>query len=239
MNKGFTLVELSIVIIIVALIIGGVVAGSNMISQLRLNSVITQVKENTFATFAFRDKYGALPGDFANARAFLGTDCGASDAECNGDGNNVISFTASSVDSEEHRFWHHLFLAGLVNDEFKPENGVNCSPGNNRPLVDSSSNTQGGLQVININDSETNFSFRVALPYNSECNGAFFSSAESLSLDKKFDDGTPALGDVRQSCQICLNNDGAQCYQFSSNTFLNLDFQGKMCVVRIYPTVTN
>ena len=45
MKKGFSLVELSIVLIIIGLLIAGVSSGSKLIKQARINSLINELNE--------------------------------------------------------------------------------------------------------------------------------------------------------------------------------------------------
>ena len=54
--KGFTLIELSIVLVIISLIIGGVMVGQSLVEQARLKQVISQINEikqvvNTYKNF--------------------------------------------------------------------------------------------------------------------------------------------------------------------------------------------
>jgi prepilin-type N-terminal cleavage/methylation domain-containing protein len=68
MKKGFTLVELSIVLVILGLLAGGVLAGQSLIRAAELRSVTTQLEQYSTAIYAFRDRYFAIPGDEEFAR---------------------------------------------------------------------------------------------------------------------------------------------------------------------------
>lgn len=66
-EKGFTLVELAIVMIIIGLLIGGILKGQELIANAQLTSTIAQVNGINAALSTFRDKYSSLPGDMPNA----------------------------------------------------------------------------------------------------------------------------------------------------------------------------
>jgi len=70
MKNGFSLVELSIVLVIVGLLVGGVLTGKSLIRAADLRSVSTDYEGYRTATSAFRDKYFGLPGDITNASSF-------------------------------------------------------------------------------------------------------------------------------------------------------------------------
>lgn len=59
---GFTLLELSIVLVIIGLIVGGVVAGQNLIRNAELNSIHSNFTQIKIALNNYRFKYNALPG---------------------------------------------------------------------------------------------------------------------------------------------------------------------------------
>lgn len=102
MDRGFSLVELSIVLVILGLLTGGILAGQSLIRAAELRSVITTTDRYQAAVYSFRDKYFALPGDMRNATSFWGdqatgpsacADAGITDGTpgtCNGNGDGLI-----------------------------------------------------------------------------------------------------------------------------------------------------
>lgn len=63
MKRGFTLVELSIVLVIIGLLIGGILASQSMITTAKMARAIKQVSEYEIAINNFKSKYGTIPGD--------------------------------------------------------------------------------------------------------------------------------------------------------------------------------
>ena len=70
--RAFSLVELSIVLVILGLLTGGILAGQSLIRAAELRAVTTEYQRYVAAVQTFRDKYMALPGDMPNAIAFWG-----------------------------------------------------------------------------------------------------------------------------------------------------------------------
>ena len=62
-NKGFTLIELSIVLVIIGLIVGGVLVGQDLIKAAEIRATVSQVEGYNSAVNTFRLKYNGLPGD--------------------------------------------------------------------------------------------------------------------------------------------------------------------------------
>jgi prepilin-type N-terminal cleavage/methylation domain-containing protein len=56
-NKGFTLIELSIVLVIIGLIVGGVLGGRELVKQAELRKVLKEAEQFKTAANAFRAKY--------------------------------------------------------------------------------------------------------------------------------------------------------------------------------------
>ena len=81
-KKGFSLVELSVVLIIIGLLVAGVSVGSKLIEQSRIMRYVYAINSLDSSINGFYLKYTGLPGDLSNANDFgLGN---------NGNGDNVI-----------------------------------------------------------------------------------------------------------------------------------------------------
>jgi type II secretory pathway pseudopilin PulG len=89
-SGGFTLIELSIMLVIIGLIIGGVLVGQSLISAATVRAQITQIEKYNTAANTFYGKYGYLPGDIPDptASSFGFASRGVNAGE--GDGNGVI-----------------------------------------------------------------------------------------------------------------------------------------------------
>lgn len=98
-QKGFTLVELAVVMIIIGLLIGGILKGQEMIANAQITSTVAQAKAIDAATSTFRDQYDALPGDMRNATTRL---VGCAAAPCtNGDGDSRLDQALGIVPAGE------------------------------------------------------------------------------------------------------------------------------------------
>src|ERR1035438_8612722 len=68
-ERGFTLIEIAIVLVIIGLIVGGVLVGQNLIAAATVRAQITQIEKYNTAVNTFRGKYNALPGDMQATQA--------------------------------------------------------------------------------------------------------------------------------------------------------------------------
>ena len=124
-KNGFSLVELSIVLVILGLLVGGVLSGQNLIKSAQLRKTIVQQDTFRIAIRSFRDKYFALPGDMSNATSFWGdkADCpdvaivNGTPGTCNGNGDGQVRWN-TAVASEHYRVWEQLALGGLLEGKY-------------------------------------------------------------------------------------------------------------------------
>src|SRR5687768_4136360 len=71
-HKGFTLIEIAIVLVIIGLLLGGVLQGQQLIENSRVRSAVNYFNGLATATFSYQDRYGKLPGDDPDATTTRG-----------------------------------------------------------------------------------------------------------------------------------------------------------------------
>src|SRR4051812_44105300 len=94
-RTGFTLIELSIVLVIIGLVVGGVLVGQDLIKSAGIRSQISQLEKYDTAIQTFRTKYNALPGDIPAAAAARFGMQARSGAAFHGDGDGTLESCSS------------------------------------------------------------------------------------------------------------------------------------------------
>lgn len=134
-QKGFSLVEISIVLVVVGLLMGGVLKGQELVKNAKAKSLGNEFKNITTAIYSYQDRYKYLPGDDPDADTRFGL------TATKGDGNGSVD-TAN----EQSNFWDHLRKAKLIT-----ENVVSGSKNPPHALG-------GKISVINTLTTNTNLS---------------------------------------------------------------------------------
>jgi len=198
-DKGFTLIELSIVIVIIGLIVAGVVGGQALVKQSKIRGVISDIEKYRVAINAFKLEYDALPGDMLNAQSYWGA---ATVTNGNGDDricDNVIC--ASINQTEKMAAWEHLALAGLIQGSYSGT-GL-ASIGVNVPKTTYSNDTTFYFYYGNLWNAY-NFGGSLVLSGTLQTGGPSMAGwsdykvkvRDAYNIDLKTDDGKPYLGSV-------------------------------------------
>lgn len=62
-QRGFTLIEIAIVLVIIGLLLGGVLKGQELINQAKIKNVANDLNGVSVAVYAYQDRYKRLPGE--------------------------------------------------------------------------------------------------------------------------------------------------------------------------------
>lgn len=217
-TTAFTLIELSIVLVIIGLLVGGVLVGRDLISAARIRSQISQIEKYQTAVNTFRVKYNYLPGDIpephASSLGFIAR--GSSPGQ--GDGNGIIQGNDGATSSgggleaigETTVFWADLSSAKLIDGNFTmasatSPSGVTLTPSSTPSF--SAYFPKAKLERDNylyvwsggMSGTDSKNYFGLSKWTTIQQGGSAYSSPaisvqEAYNIDKKIDDGMPQYG---------------------------------------------
>jgi prepilin-type N-terminal cleavage/methylation domain-containing protein len=245
-NNGFTLIELSIVLVIIGLLIGGILVGRDLISASEIRSQIKQIEEFKTAANTFRMKYGYLPGDIPPAQTsqlgfftFIGPYAGTSYLPLFPPYGSIrYGFGNGSGDielGENYVFWLHLSEAKMIAGEYgRTKSGSYCIQNDTSvsPLLG------GSISSCNLIEPQTKLSspsnidllanlYATQLKFfitSSFPNSFNFSATpnQEFSIDSKIDDGMPDSGTIREYSTKQTSVANTSCVITSSPMSYNL-----------------
>jgi prepilin-type N-terminal cleavage/methylation domain-containing protein len=195
-QKGFTLVEIAIVLVIIGLLLGGILKGQEMITQAKIKNVMADYSGISAAYHGYQDRYRAIPGDDPGAARWA-----TAPAAIAGSGNGVVAGTYNNAcpqvsvagTPESCMFWDHLRRAGFVsgNGAQQPFNaltgmmGVQTGDGAGAGTLLTGGNGFTGLIMCSANIPD-----KIA-----------------IAVDTQMDDASSTTGTVRAIVQAAPNPD--------------------------------
>lgn len=207
-KSAFSLIELSIVLIIIGLLIAGVTGGASLIKSSELRSVMSEARSFATSVNGFYNQFNYLPGDY-------GTAIGGSSA---GDADGTIE-NYNDATNETRAAWFQMKGAGIIDSATISATiattalasvPVVTTFGTNLPASkirsagwDFDYNTTNTQNVVVLTGA-----IGVGTATNSLTNGTVTSTAaispvDALSIDAKIDDGVANTGKIRGVISTC------------------------------------
>lgn len=195
-NKGFTLIEIAIVMVIVGLLLGSVLKGQELISAARVRHISAQLDSVKIAYLGFQDRFRAYPGDVPDAVAAsnipnspaFGGGCGVVGGFC---GNGRIDPAENLV------VWMQIARSGFINETYGGAVGAAQMAFQPANMTNSPSNPYGGFLVL-VHDNDYGDVGPTSFVLNVKTGGGM-PVAIVAELDRKLDDGIAGTGVFRTS----------------------------------------
>lgn len=220
-QDGFSLLELSISIIVIGIILSIVTSSMYILRQSELKQLIIEAKRHLDEVHGFQNKFQALPGDFLHATDFFA-------ATANGDGNEKIIGDSGGPDANEgFRAWQHLELSGMVNRHYTGIGGGGADEATINVNVPESIRKGGGY-AINYNATLLKNGLLFGNPVSGALTtGPLLTPTEAEYIDRKLDDDLPNSGTIRSLGDTT-------CFDDVNNIFATTDSDAYTCALFIF-----
>ncbi len=200
MKRGFTLVELSIVLVIIGLIIGGVLTGQQIMQNARITNVVNGIQAFQAQFQTYTQNFGALPGDDSSATSRFPAGTNIVNGNNNGKVGTATSYNTRSTDgesAESFNIWAHMRAADLIK---------------NQSSAGQPTNPFGG--IYGFQAGAFNGTFTTTTLCLDEVSGM-----AAQTIDTKLDDGSSDTGTVRGALMGNVNTSPVTNYS-SNNAYV-------------------
>lgn len=228
-QKGFTLVEIAIVMVIIGLLLGAVLKGQNLINSARVRNMADQNSSIQAAYYGFIDRYRAVPGDMPDvlARQAIGSNNLAANIGGNGNGNLTGEAGGSPEDwGEAAALWAHLSAANFIVGSYE---GAAAGDGSYTANIDTPVNAFGGRVILwrtNLYEADDD---SVATSRLGFVVGRSTPASVLSELDTKVDDGRPETGVLRLTIGVVGEAHGQDATCMDANAVWDVSSDSQDC----------
>lgn len=203
-QRGFTLVEIAIVLVIIGLLLGGVLKGQELINSAKAKSLVNDFRTISTAIYAYQDRFRFMPGDDPAAGQHVGgATASTPGSDARGNGRIGGAWNSGTATDEAFLVWQHLRMANLLtgtSDTSDTSATSNYYPRN----ADNGRIGITGAVPISVPSTSATSPSSASVPMT----GAFFICSDGISarlarqVDSTMDDGATNTGNVRAMAQV-------------------------------------
>jgi type II secretory pathway pseudopilin PulG len=203
-QSAFTIAEISIVLLILALMSASIAGLNSIAGQAKIRAVISEFNQLRAAYNSFKLKFDAYPGDMTNATTIFGSTDVNGNTVYNGDGDGLIgAWWRSQENYSEHQ---QLALAGFISGMYTG----NMATG---PVAGTTfMGSKNGKNTIYWTYPDSSWGMLPKTNYimlsTEALNWAGVAVNDAKMIDDKMDDGLPYQG---QMISYGNNNAGGEC----------------------------
>ncbi len=211
-QRGFTLIEMSIVLVIIGLIVGGILKGQELIESARQKNMASLYDQIKAAQNTFLDRYRALPGDYNRSATQINA------TVVNGDGNGFVGAAAAvalanaaaiegadGTAAEPLHYFNGIIASGLFGGGQVAaaatafSGGAVASPLPSGPWTLTGLTVAHGRHATSANAGDALTTVWLRLQSFAVTADPALTGAQTFQMDQKFDDGVPVSGRIRTS----------------------------------------
>jgi len=192
-QRGFTLVEIAVVLVIIGLLLGAILKGQELIENSRVKNATNTLSSISAASLGYLDRYRAVAGDDGPLATLQARGSAWAGITVAGNSNSILAAPTNpfAAPTAEHlAFWQQLRAAGFLTGS-AADTGIAALPKNA---------FGGGLTGIATLTTQLN-NINATVICLSQVPGK-----SATALDNQLDDGRPNTGTLRATLQVGAAN---------------------------------
>jgi len=187
-NAGFTLIELTVALLIIGFLLGAVLKAQELINNARVKSLAKDFRNIPVYIYAYQARFGAIPGDDQQADVHVKGVNATTPAGTLGNGQINGAWNTTTNTDESCLFWAHIRLANMASGPTL----AGCDLPGYYPV-----NAVGGQLGVQNSNSFAMITLPTAMTGTYIVCSARIPGRFVIQLDTLLDDGNPQTGEMR------------------------------------------